>query len=89
MACINAIVAGGSIFEWFTNPQGPNQRFEFVIHAVFGHLLVSFFLGPHTPFHAARDLDRSLRECGASVRWNEKRAPTWGALPGRIERLYD
>jgi hypothetical protein len=29
----------------FTNPQGPDQGFEVLIHAVFGLLLVPFFLG--------------------------------------------
>jgi uncharacterized membrane protein YagU involved in acid resistance len=42
---INFQILGNTIFEWFTNPQGPNQGFEVFIHAVFGLLLVPFFLG--------------------------------------------
>jgi hypothetical protein len=42
---VNFQILGNTIFEWFTNPQGPNQGFEVLIHAVFGLLLVPFFLG--------------------------------------------
>jgi hypothetical protein len=42
---VNFQILGNTIFEWFTNPQGPNQGFEVFIHAVFGVLLVPFFLG--------------------------------------------
>jgi uncharacterized membrane protein YagU involved in acid resistance len=42
---VNFQILGNTIFEWFTNPQGPNQGFEVFIHAVFGFLLVPFFLG--------------------------------------------
>jgi uncharacterized membrane protein YagU involved in acid resistance len=42
---VNFQILGNTIFEWFTNPQGPNQGFEVFIHAVFGLLLVPFFLG--------------------------------------------
>ena len=42
---MNFQILGNTIFEWFTNPQGPNQGFEVFIHAVFGLLLVPFFLG--------------------------------------------
>ncbi len=42
---VNFQILGNTIFEWFTNPQGPDQGFEVFIHAVFGLLLVPFFLG--------------------------------------------
>jgi uncharacterized membrane protein YagU involved in acid resistance len=42
---VNFQILGNTIFEWFTNPQGPNQGFEIFIHGVFGLLLVPFFLG--------------------------------------------
>jgi hypothetical protein len=42
---VNFQILGNTIFEWFTNPQGPNQGFEVFIHAVFGLLLVPFLLG--------------------------------------------
>lgn len=42
---VNFQILGNTVFEWFTNPQGPNQGFEVFIHAVFGLLLVPFFLG--------------------------------------------
>lgn len=38
----NFQVLGRLFFEWFQ--EGPNQVFEFFIHAVFGLLLVPFFL---------------------------------------------
>jgi len=43
---VNFQVLGRIFFEWFTNPMGPPQGFEVLIHAVFGLLLVPFFLGP-------------------------------------------
>ena len=42
---VNFQILGNTIFEWFTNPQGAHQGFEVFIHAVFGFLLVAFFLG--------------------------------------------
>ena len=42
---VNFQILGNTIFEWFTNPQGPDQGFEVFIHAVFGLLLVPFFVG--------------------------------------------
>jgi hypothetical protein len=42
---VNFQILGNTVFEWFTNPQGPNQGFEVFIHAIFGLLLVPFFLG--------------------------------------------
>jgi hypothetical protein len=42
---VNFQILGNTIFEWFTNPEGPNQSFEVFIHAVFGLLLVPFLLG--------------------------------------------
>jgi uncharacterized membrane protein YagU involved in acid resistance len=42
---VNFQILGNTIFEWFTNPQGPNQGFEVLVHALFGLLLVPFFLG--------------------------------------------
>src|SRR5919109_827084 len=45
---VNFQILGNTIFEWFTNPQGPDQGFEVGIHAAFGLMLVPFFLGlPH------------------------------------------
>jgi hypothetical protein len=41
---VNFQIFGNTIFEWFTNPQGPNQGFEVFIHAVFGLMLVPFFI---------------------------------------------
>lgn len=41
---INFQILGRTLFPWFTNPKGPNQGFEIFIHAVFGLLLVPFFL---------------------------------------------
>ncbi len=42
---VNFQILGRTLFPWFTNPMGPNQWFEIFIHAVFGLLLVPFFLG--------------------------------------------
>jgi hypothetical protein len=42
---VNFQIFGNTLFEWFTNPQGPNQGFEVFIHAAFGLMLVPFFLG--------------------------------------------
>jgi uncharacterized membrane protein YagU involved in acid resistance len=42
---VNFQVLGRIFFEWFTDPMGPPQGFEAFIHAVFGLLLVPFFLG--------------------------------------------
>lgn len=52
---VNFQVLGRIVFEWFTNPMGPDQGFEVFIHAVFGLLLVPFFLGaiPRSPGRAA------------------------------------
>ena len=42
---LDAVILGNTIFEWFTNPEGPNQGFEVFIHAIFGLLLVPFLVG--------------------------------------------
>lgn len=42
---VNFQVFGRVFFEWFTDPMGPPQGFEVFIHAVYGLLLVPFFLG--------------------------------------------
>jgi uncharacterized membrane protein YagU involved in acid resistance len=42
---VNFQILGNTLFEWFTNPKGPNQGFEIFIHAGFGLMLVPFFLG--------------------------------------------
>jgi hypothetical protein len=42
---VNFQILGNTVFEWFTNAQGPNQGFEVFIHSVFGLLLVPFFVG--------------------------------------------
>jgi uncharacterized membrane protein YagU involved in acid resistance len=42
---VNFQILGNTLFEWFTNPTGPDQGFEVFIHAAFGLMLVPFFLG--------------------------------------------
>lgn len=42
---LNFQILGRTAFPWFTNPHGPNQTFEVLIHPlVFGLFLVPFFL---------------------------------------------
>jgi hypothetical protein len=41
---VNFQIFGRTLFPWFTDPMGPDQGFEIFIHAVFGLLLVPFFL---------------------------------------------
>ncbi len=43
---VNFQILGRTLFPWFTNPEGPNQGFEIFIHAVYGLMLVPFFLAP-------------------------------------------
>jgi len=43
---VNFQILGRTLFPWFTNPEGPNQGFEVFIHAVYGLMLVPFFLAP-------------------------------------------
>jgi hypothetical protein len=52
---VNLQILGNTLFEWFTNPQGPNQGFEVFIHAAFGLLLVPFFLGLAHRLRAAEE----------------------------------
>lgn len=42
---VNIQILGRVAFEWFTDPKGPPQGFELVIHAVYGLLLAPFFIG--------------------------------------------
>ena len=42
---MNFQILGNTLFQWFTNPQGPDQGFEVFIHAAFGLMLVPFVLG--------------------------------------------
>ena len=42
---VNFQIFGNTLFQWFTNPKGPDQGFEVFIHAAFGLMLVPFFLG--------------------------------------------
>jgi hypothetical protein len=42
---VNFQILGRTVFEWFTNPNGPDQGFEVFIHAAFGLMLVPFFVG--------------------------------------------
>lgn len=42
---VNIQILGRIVFEWFTDPAGPPQGFELVIHVVYGLLLVPFFVG--------------------------------------------
>jgi uncharacterized membrane protein YagU involved in acid resistance len=42
---VNFQILGNTLFQWFTDPNGPNQGFEVFIHAAFGLMLVPFFLG--------------------------------------------
>ncbi len=45
---VNFQIFGRTVFPFFTNPMGPNQLFELIIHpVVFGLFLVPFFLGLH------------------------------------------
>jgi len=46
---VNFQILGRTAFPWFTNPKGPNQGFEIFIHAVYGLMLVPFFLTPWRP----------------------------------------
>jgi uncharacterized membrane protein YagU involved in acid resistance len=47
---VNFQILGNTLFPWFTNPQGPDQGFEVLIHAGFGLMLVPFLLGlAHRP----------------------------------------
>jgi hypothetical protein len=42
---VNFQIFGRILFEWFTDPKGPNQGFEIFIHGVYGLLLAPFFVG--------------------------------------------
>jgi hypothetical protein len=42
---VNFQIFGRTLFPWFTDPNGPDQGFEVFIHAVFGLVLVPFFIG--------------------------------------------
>jgi hypothetical protein len=42
---VNFQILGNTVFEWFTNPNGPNQWFEVLVHGAFGLMLVPFFVG--------------------------------------------
>jgi uncharacterized membrane protein YagU involved in acid resistance len=42
---VNFQILGRTAFPWFTDSMGPPQGFEVFIHAVFGLLLVPFFVG--------------------------------------------
>ncbi len=42
---VNFQIFGRTFFPWFTDPNGPDQGFEVLIHAVFGLVLVPFFIG--------------------------------------------
>ena len=46
---VNFQILGRTAFPWFTNPKGPNQGFEIFIHAVYGLMLVPFFLAWQPP----------------------------------------
>lgn len=46
---VNFQILGRTAFPWFTNPHGPNQSFEIADHALFGLLLVPFFLNLAVP----------------------------------------
>lgn len=46
---VNFQILGRTAFPWFTNPQGPNQGFEVLDHALFGLILVPFFLSLAVP----------------------------------------
>ena len=52
---VNFQILGRTLFPWFTNPMGPDQGFEIFIHAVYGLLLVPFFVAS---FAAARGHDQ-------------------------------
>jgi uncharacterized membrane protein YagU involved in acid resistance len=42
---VNFQILGNTLFQWFTDPSGPNQGFEVFIHAAFGLMLVPFLVG--------------------------------------------
>jgi len=42
---VNFQILGRTAFPWFTDSMGPSQGFEVFIHAVYGLLLVPFFVG--------------------------------------------
>lgn len=46
---VNFQILGRTAFPWFTNPHGPNQSFEIADHALFGLLLVPFFVNVRMP----------------------------------------
>ncbi|MBA3380614.1 MAG: hypothetical protein H0T97_01930 [Actinobacteria bacterium] len=49
---VNIQILGRFVFEWFTSPM-IDQSFQLFIHAVFGLLLVPFFLGTVTRLRAS------------------------------------
>ena len=49
---VNIQILGRVFFEWFTSPM-IDQSFQLFIHAVYGLLLVPFFLGPVTRLRAS------------------------------------
>ena len=46
---VNFQIFGRTLFPWFTNPNGPDQGFEVLIHAVFGLVLAPFLIGRAHP----------------------------------------
>lgn len=61
---VNFQILGRTAFPWFTDSMGPPQGFEVFIHAVFGLLLVPFFVGALPGTEAAgapRPVDASGR----------------------------
>ena len=50
---VNFQILGNTLFQWFTDPQGPDQGFELFIHAAFGLMLVPFLLGLARPLGAS------------------------------------
>ncbi|MDK3254881.1 hypothetical protein [Blastococcus capsensis] len=55
---VNFQVFGRLLFPWFTNPQGPNQILELILHPLaFGLFLVPFFLAVAWPRPGTRTRD--------------------------------
>ncbi len=46
---VNFQIFGRTLFPWFTDPNGPDQGFEVLIHAVFGLVLAPFLIGRTQP----------------------------------------
>ena len=64
---VNIQILGRVFFEWFTSPM-IDQSFQFFIHAVYGLLLVPFFLGTVTRLRASAAEDAARPVAGSETR---------------------